>query len=692
MIWEQIGILLGPSAQKTFANTINPRDCTGCFLIISEDKDLTNNLILRCMLPPCEKFLSIITLSSLILFSAVETSAQDSLSISSIARLKKLSVEELMEIEVTSITMRPEKLTEIASAIQVITGEDIRRSGVTRLPESLRLASNLQIAQVNSHDWAVTARGFNGTPQAGGVLANKLLVMIDGRSIYNPLLGGVYWDVQHILLDNVDRIEVVSGPGGTLWGSNAVNGVINIITKSAKETQGLYVSAGAGSLLQDQVDVRYGMKLNKNLFARVYAQRMDQRGLELDSGQNAKKRWHDPMDRWQMTQGGFRMDYSGDADDNTLTLQGDFYTANINDSVPEHKTDGQNILTRFSHSFSEESSLTLLAYYDRTWRVAPNNISNPFSYELFTYDTDLQYRFPIGSRQSVLAGVSYRMRKDKTGQALTPLSRNMPIYGGFIQDEITIIPEILKLTVGSKFLKNIFTGWEFQPSARLAWIVNTQNTVWMAASRSVRTPTRIDSDFIISDQKFQSEKVYAYELGYRTRPIDNLSLSFAGFFNRYDDLRSLDLIPTPAIVFGNSQRAESWGFEFSASCQPRPWWRLRAGYTFFDKKTWATSDRAMPISAEFEGVEPKNQVMLQSIMDLATNFSLDITSRYVAALEARTLTAEVPEYGTFDVRGAWQKKWVELSVVGQNLLESKHKEFGLIQIPRSFYVKITCRF
>jgi iron complex outermembrane receptor protein len=634
-------------------------------------------------------FFTLIILISLISFSPIEVSAQDSLTIS---QLKKLSVEELMDIEVTSISMRPEKLTEVASAVQVITGEDIHRSGVTRLPESLRLPSNLQINQGNSHDWGITARGFSGLPQSGGILANKLLVMIDGRSIYNPLLGGVYWDVQNVLLDNVDRIEVVSGPGGTLWGANAVNGVINIVTKSAKETQGLYVSAAAGSLLQDQVDVRYGVKLSENLFARVYAQRIDQRSLELDSGLNAKKRWHDAMDRWQMTQGGFRMDYADDDDDNTFTVQGDFYTANINDSIQENVTDGQNVLARLSHRFSEESHLTLRGYYDRTWRHAPNNFANPFSYELSTYDIDLQYRLPLGSRQSVLAGVSYRLGKDKAGQALTPLSRNMPVYGGFVQDEIAIIPEILKLTIGSKFLNNVFTGWEFQPSARLAWIVDTQNTIWLAASRSVRTPTRFDSDFIVTDQKFKSEKVRAYELGYRVRPMNNLLLSLAGFFNDYSDLRSLDLIPTPAIVFGNSQRAESWGFEFSGSYQFASWWRLRGGYTFFGKKTWATSEGVLPLSAEFEGVEPKNQIMLQSIMDLPADFKLDIVGRYIDKVEAGTLTTRVPEYSTFDVRVAWQKKWIELSVVGQNLLENKHKESGLIQIPRSIYGKVTCRF
>jgi iron complex outermembrane receptor protein len=278
------------------------------------------------------------------------TFAQEQKDLLSSNSLKKLSLEELMNIEVTSITMRPEKLTEVASAVQVITGEDIHRSGVTRLPEALRLASNLQIGQANSHDWAITARGFNGLPSAGGILANKLLVMIDGRSIYNPLFGGVYWDVQNTLLEDLDRIEVVSGPGGTLWGANAVNGVINIVSKSAKETQGLFVSGATGSFLKDIFQVRYGTHVDSTIFFRVYGQRFDQRNTELVNGKSARDAWH-------MTQGGFRMDYYL-SKANTLTLQGDFYGGVENkDSLTKRTvTDGQNVLTRFTHLFSDKDT------------------------------------------------------------------------------------------------------------------------------------------------------------------------------------------------------------------------------------------------------------------------------------------------------------------------------------------------
>lgn len=599
-------------------------------------------------------------------------------------------MEELLEIEVTSISMRPEKLTEVASAVQVITGEDIHRSGVTRLPEALRLVSNLQIAQANSHDWAITARGFNGLPSAGGILANKLLVMIDGRSVYNPLFGGVYWDAQYASLTDIDRIEVVSGPGGTLWGANAVNGVINVVTKSAKETQGVHLAAAAGSFLRDFAEARYGFQANQKLFGRVYVRHFDQRSTANESGEDIK-------DDWTTAFGGFRMDYYP-SEANTLTLQGDFYSGVENkDSLTSHATiDGQNVLARFTHLFSDASDLRVQAYFDRTWRITPNSASK-FFYELYTYDLDLQYRFPVGSQHSLLFGGSYRFRKDYTATTFVPLSRDMPLYSGFVQDEITIAPNLLKLTLGSKFLHNVFSGFEVQPCARLAWTLNDRHTLWTSVSRAVRTPSRFDSDVIVSDVEFDSEKVIAYELGYRVRPVEQLSLSLATFFNHYSDLRSLDtnLNPPPTIIFANSQRAESWGLELSGSFQATAWWRLRGGYTYFDKTIWATSAQVLPISEEFEGVDPRNIAMLQSIMDLPKNFQLDLIGRYADSLPSIPITQPVPAvpaYVTFDLRVAWIYKSFEISIVGQNLLEGEHTEVGVSKIPRSIYGKIVWQF
>lgn len=623
------------------------------------------------------------------------TFAQTPLDSLTLKKLKKLSMEELMNLEVTSISMRPEKLTEVASAVQVITGEDIHRSGVTRLPEALRLAANLQMAQANSHDWAITARGFNGLPSAGGILANKLLVMVDGRSVYNPLFGGVYWDVQNVLLEDVDRVEVVSGPGGTLWGANAVNGVINVVTKSAKETQGLYASNASGSLLQNASQARYGFKVDSTIFFRVYGQRFDQRSTTSQNGRDGK-------DAWSMTQGGFRMDYYP-SKANTLTLQGDFYGGNENDSVTHANTNGQNVLARFTHHFSDQSNLIIRAYFDRTWRKTPYS-SQPFFYELNTYDFDIQHRFSIGSKHSILWGGAYRQQKDKTASSFfpprtapsfNPVNRDMPLYSGFVQDEIIIVPDQIKLTIGSKFLNNVFSGFEIQPSARMAWTPNKRNTVWTAVSRAVRIPTRFDSDITVTAKKFGSEKITAYEVGYRVRPVDQLSLSFATFYNQYHDLRSLDSAssPSPPIILANSQRAESWGFEFSGNFQAMDWWRLRGGVTYFDKNISPTSSKVLPVSSSFEGVDPKNVFMFQSVMDLPNNLQLDLVGRYAGILPSVAANIPtVPAYFTFGARLAWQIKSFEISLVGQNLWENQHTEVGLSKIPRSIYGKITCRF
>jgi iron complex outermembrane recepter protein len=605
------------------------------------------------------------------------------------SELKKLSVEELMNIEVTSISMRPEKLTEVPSAVQVISGEDIHRSAATRLPEALRLVSNLQIAQTNSNSWAITARGFNGLPSSGGILANKLLVMIDGRSIYNPLFGGVFWDVQNVMLEDINRIEAVSGPGGTLWGANAVNGIINIVTKSAKETQGLYASAGAGSFLRGFGQIRYGFEINSKMFLRIHGQHFDQKHTLLSNEKSSHDGWHN-------TQGGFRMDYFP-SNSNTLTVQGDVYSGVANDSVQRAETDGQNLLARFTHNFSEKSTLTVQSYFDRTWRTVPN-ATNRFIYQLNRYDLDIQHRFPLGDRHSILWGVGYRLQKDMTARVFIPLNRTMPLYSGFIQDEISLA-NVLKLTIGTKLLHNDFTGFEIQPTTRLAWTLNVRNTIWISASRAVRIPTRFDHD-ITTISIFDSEKVIAYELGYRVRPVDQLSLSLATFYNQYNDLRSLDVTTNSAqpIVLANSQRAESWGLELSGNYQVTEWWRLRGGYTYFEKKIWATSPDVIPFSEYFEGVDPMHQFMVQSIIDLPSNLQLDLVSRYVDALpEVPASSPELPptsprvsSYFAFDLRFAWQFKAVEFSVVGQNLVNEEHSEVGLSKIPRSIYGKIAC--
>ena len=602
------------------------------------------------------------------------------------AELKRLSLEDLLNQDVTVVSRRAEKLSEAPSAVQVITGEDIQRSGATSLPEALRLAPNLEVAQVNSHDWAISARGFNNT------LANKLLVMIDGRSIYTPLDAGVFWDVQNVLLEDIDRIEVVSGPGGTLWGANAVNGVINIVTKSAKETQGLMMEGGGGSFLQDFGAIRYGGGNGTNLFFRVYAQRFDQDSTVFASGKDADN-------SWDMSQGGFRMDWY-QSDVNTLTVQGDAYSGSEAGTNGPTFIDGQNMLARWTHTISDTSDLTVQTYFDRTWRQIPDS----FAEDLATYDLDIQHRFALGQRQSVTWGAGYRLMDDDVQNGATiafvPPKRNMQLFSGFAQDEITVVPDRLQFTIGTKLEHNDFSGFEVQPSVRLAWTPDERQTVWGAISRAVRSPSRVDSDLrspgtppftIVGDPDFESETLIAYEAGYRVRPIDRLSLSLAGYYNAYDHLRSLDTLTPTSFMIGNGFQGQTWGFEFSGNYQVTDYWRLRGGYTYLNKLLWPIKAGVLP--SVREGDDPQNQVLIQSILDLPAHFQLDGVGRYVDTLE----NPHVRSYVTFDLRLAWWYKGkVEISVVGQNLWTKQHAEFGAAatrqEIPRSVFGKVAWWF
>ncbi len=598
--------------------------------------------------------------------------------------LKKLSFEDLMNLEVTSVSKTPEKLTEVASAIQVITSEDIARSPATRLPEALRLATNLQVAQSNAHDWAITARGFNGAPLSTNTLANKLLVMVDGRTIYTPLFGGVLWDVQNVLLEDIDRIEVVSGPGGTLWGANAVNGVINVISKTASETQGLYVSETLGSLLQDHIAVRYGGRLDSGLHYRVYGQRFDHRNTRLPT--------RDAVDKWNTTQGGFRMDYDRSAH-NRFSLQGDLYGGKEDSAVTDNN--GQNLSATWNHFFSERSQFTLQAYFDRTYRKVS---FTQFKQELETYDLDLQHHFAVGNRHKMIWGAGYRVNHDNisgpVGTIFTPESRTLHLFNAFIQDQFALVPRKLELTVGTKLSYNDYTEFDWQPSIRLAWVRSAHHTAWGAVSRAVRTPSRLDVDVttlaVPGNQPFKSEELTAYELGYRFHSASGVSLSLASFYNKYDKVRSIDSTTTTSsgFIFLNNQVATTWGFELSASVFIRTWWRLRGGYTYLHEDFRSTASGVVPGSDLLEAQDPANQVLLQSVMDLPKNFQFDLFGRYVDIVPAFT---PVASYFSLDARLAWAYRRFTFSIVGRNLLQDEHTEFGTHSIPRSIYQKITFR-
>jgi iron complex outermembrane receptor protein len=409
--------------------------------------------------------------------------------------LKQLSLEDLMNVKVTSVSKQPQKLLQAPSAIQVITSDDIRRSGATTLPEALRLADNLEVAQINAHDWAISARGFDAN------LANKLLVLIDGRAVYTPLYGGVLWNVQDYLLEDIDRIEVISGPGGTLWGANAVNGVINIITKSAQQTQGLYATAAAGNQLQDFGGVRYGAQVAPDVYLRFYGKYFDEGDVITSAGANAADSWH-------MARGGFRMD-AHQFGDNWLTLQGDVYDGGENYGVAgDSDLSGSNVLGRWTRTLSADSGFTLQAYYDHTYLAQPFAASPPAQFfrgfpaaslmdTLDTFDLDFQYHLGWGERQKIVWGFGYRETheadEDLSVVRFAPPVLNQNLYSGFLQDEIAVASNV-QFTIGSKLEHNDYTGFEVEPSARVQWNFDPKELLWAAVSRAVRTPSRYDHD------------------------------------------------------------------------------------------------------------------------------------------------------------------------------------------------------
>lgn len=611
----------------------------------------------------------------------------------STSTLKKLSLEELMNIEVTSVSRTAEKLQEVPSAIQVITSEDIRRSGVTTLPEALRLASNLQVAKVNASQWAISARGFNN------VLADKLLVMIDGRTIYTPLYAGTYWDAQNVMLEDVDRIEVISGPGGTLWGANAVNGVINIITKTSKETQGLFLQAGAGNQLSWMANARYGGSIGDKIHYRVYGMGYKQADTRL--AQDGKK----ANDAWSIGQGGIRMDYDASSKD-VISVQGDFYDGFPNpDGATAVITMGGNLRARWNRTISEKSDLRVQTYYDHTWR----DLRNGFSEKLQTLDLDWQYRFPVGKSHELTWGGDIRRMDDRMHNLelfeFLPAHKILSLYGTFLQDKITLVPNKFALTLGTKVEHNSYTGVEYSPSGRFAWTPTDNQVVWAAVSRAVRTPSRIDQDFtlsiapdfpVIKGSEFISETLVAYELGWRLQPLSSLSFSISPFYHHYDHLRSVEPGPDPVgfpLTFANGVKGHAYGVELSTNYQPTSWWRLRGGYTFLKKKLRLKDDSQDLNGGSGESNDPENQVIIQSYFDICKQLEAAIVFRHISKLPLPS----VSEYSGLDIRIGWRMtKNIELSITGQNLLDSRHPEFvptspSARTIVRSVYGQLTCR-
>ena len=626
--------------------------------------------------------------------------------------LKQLSVEELMDIEVTSVGRHPEKLRQAPSAIQVITQEDIRRSGATSIPEALRLADNLEVAQKNSHDWAISARGFNTA------LGNKLLVMIDGRTVYTPLYSGVFWDVQDYLLEDIDRIEVISGPGGTLWGANAVNGVINIITKSAADTKGAYAEAGGGNQLQEFGAARYGGTLAPNVDFRFYGKYFDRNDEVLANGSSA-------LDAWHQERGGFRIDSQASSQD-TVSVHGDFYEGHEDvDTGGAAQVSGGNLVGRWAHVFSDQSDLSLQSYYDRTHLVDPfpalflGNLelapAGPLQDDLTTFDTDFQHRFALDQSNHIVWGLGYRFTHDVVRNApsvgFLPSTLDQNLYSAFLQDEI-LLGHDWSAIVGSKVEHNDYTGFELEPNVRLSWAVAPGQSLWSAISRAARTPSRIDRDIVEpaaspivlleGGRDFDPEYVTAYELGYRGGVGSRVTGSISTFYNVYDDVRSTSFTPGTIVplYFANNLEGRTYGVEVSGTCQVLENWSLHAGYDLLEENLTVKPGQFDLNDALNETADPKHQISMRSALSLPWSVDFDAALRWVDALRTNSgpMPGTVPSYVELDTRLAWRAfKSLDLAIVGQNLLHNHHTEYGFpdptrIEIQRSIYGKIAWHY
>lgn len=634
--------------------------------------------------------------------------------------IKGTSLIELMNMKITSVSKTEERLSDAPAAVHVITHDDIRRSGVTSIPEALRLAPGVHVTRVGSHSWAISIRGFNSD------ITNKLLVLIDGRSVYSPLYAGVFWDVQDTLLEDIDRIEVISGPGGILWGANAVNGVINIITRSAQDTQGGFVELGGGNQEEAFAGVRYGGKLGEDAAVRGYLKSFSRDSFRRADGERS-------IDDWQMSQGGFRMDWQrSDAD--LFTVQGDLYRGKEDGLVrddftlgtlpgPDFKDQvdvaGGNLLGRWERQLSETSDFQLQAYYDYTKREIPGTYDEARD----TFDIDFQHHFKLGRRHDILWGLGYRLTRDEIDNTLfatfTPDSRSDETYSAFLQDKIDLWDEKLFLTLGSKFEHNDYSGFEYQPNARLSWLPTERQTLWASVSRAVRTPARLNTDLRITvplaglpfpayvdikgNRDFESEELMAYELGYRIQVRDNLSFDLSLFYNDYDKLLTQES-ELPIFVFSptfyallpvtqeNGLEGESYGGTLVANWRPTANWRLQAQYAFIDVQLHNKPGSTDFNEQDIEGFSPEHQFSLFSFIDLPHDLSLYSGLRYVDHLP----TMDVHSYTALDLSLSWSPRDdLAFSITGQNLFDAGHVEFGSAtgnDVGRNVYGKVTLRF
>ena len=659
---------------------------------------------------------------SFLLIFAPWSKAQSDSNITNPIALKNLSLEELSQIEVTTPSKTPVAAFRTPDAIYVITGEDIRRSGATNIPEALRLAPGVEVARIDANNWSIGIRGF------GSNLTRSVLVLVDGRSVYTQLFAGTNWDVQNTLMDDIDRIEVIRGPGGTIWGPNAVDGVINIITKDSKDTQGMSVSAGGGNQEQGFANLRYGGGNGRDFSYRVYGMGFT-RGPEYHP--DARN-----FDDWRNVQGGFRMDWTHQRD--SFTLQGDVYSEEAGKSVGATKytppysqiidsnaqLTGGNVMGRWKRILSDGDDIQIQAYYDRTHREAAN-----FAEIRDTFDVDFLQRLRLPARQEVSWGLGARVdpvndRVVVTGLQFVPNQRTDYLLSAFVQDEIGLVEDRLTLTLGTKLLRTNFSSdIDLEPSVRLLWTPGDKQTIWAAFTHALRTPSDGEDNFNLlgfisttangtpffarfnANPDFAAEQMNGYELGYRRLLGKKFYVDVTGYYNHYHDLFSEDLAgatylettPAPAhfllpAQFRNGLLGYTKGVEIAPEWRATENWRLRGSYSYLHMNVGkAPNSGDVGTAPIIVGSSPQHEVTVSSAMDLSKKLELDLTFRYVSALPGQLVSA----YSTGDARIGWRfNSQVDLSVAGQNLLQPSHPEFGgdpgpLVGIRRSIYAKVT---
>lgn len=649
-----------------------------------------------------------------------------------IEELTELSLEDLINIEITTVSKTEEQLADAAAAAYVITREDMQRAGVSTIADALRLAPGVQVLQIDSSRWAIGIRGFADR------YSNKLLVLIDGRSVYNPFFSGVYWDIQDLVLDDIERIEVIRGPGGALWGANAVNGVINIITRHSRDTQGGYINMRGGNEETNLTEFRWGGELGDQAYYRLFGKFINRdASTALDGGE--------AHDEWDQRRAGFRIDwepserdafefhggiYDGESDGlESFPIPSPPYMQNI---YTTELLDGAYLLSRWERELAEDSNLSAQFYYDRARRSAITTKT-----KRDTLDFEIQHQFTPWQAHEILWGFGHRITFDDITSTdyfvYEDAERNYQLFNAFLQDKIDLIADELTLTLGGKIEHNDFTGFEFQPSAKLMWSPHEQHRFWTSAARAVRTPSRAEHDtsfgaeafppghpdndapltalaVINGNSGFESESLIALEGGYRYLPSESLYFDFAVFYNQYDDLRTgeigesifrLDAVPPHILVLldvANEMTGETYGAELAIDWRPFDWWTIKSAFTILDiqlhpETQTPSSDR---VEAE-EGLAPHYQASILQTFNLSNDVDLNLWARYVDKLSGYNVSS----YIGIDAQIRWRPdENLELAVGGRNLLESSHREFTpesfFTQVPaeidRSVYAQVTWRF